>query len=111
MSVLLGGSGHFTIDLRCPIGAANSGINKPAGNWPSYPRNLRNPERLAEAQSLAAIALQARQSLWRTRNSGPLFHHGARIQPERKDDLEKHPCDRTRFCVLVRNVWLCSQDG
>jgi hypothetical protein len=85
--------------------------SSPSINWPSYPRNLPNPERLAEAQSLAAIALQARQSLWRSRSSGPLFHHGVHIQPEKKDDLEKHPCDRTRFCALVRIVGLCSQDG
>ena len=36
----------------------------------------RNPERLATARALAAIALQARQSLWRSGRSGPLNHHG-----------------------------------
>ena len=32
----------------------------------------RNPERLAEAHALAAIALQRRQSLWGSRRSGPV---------------------------------------
>jgi hypothetical protein len=41
----------------------------------------RDAERLATAHALAAIALQIRQSLWRSRRSGPLDHHGAHIQP------------------------------
>jgi hypothetical protein len=36
--------------------------------------HLRSPERLAEPQALAAIALQVRQSLWRSRSSDPLDH-------------------------------------
>ena len=44
--------------------------------------DLRGPERLAEPQALAAIALQVRQSLWRSRNSDPLDHHGTHIQPD-----------------------------
>ncbi len=37
----------------------------------------RNPERLAKAHGLAAIALQIRQSLWGSRSSDPLDHrHG-----------------------------------
>jgi len=41
--------------------------------------NRRDPERLAQAHALAAIALQVRQSLWRSRSSDPLAHHGAYI--------------------------------
>jgi hypothetical protein len=38
--------------------------------------NRRNPERLAEAHALAAIALQRRQSLWGSRKSSSIDHHG-----------------------------------
>ncbi|MBB4397514.1 AraC-like DNA-binding protein [Bradyrhizobium sp. ERR14] len=38
----------------------------------------REPERLAQAQALAAIAMQPRQSLWRSGRFDPLDHHRAR---------------------------------
>ena len=40
-----------------------------------------------EAQEIAAIALQVRQSLWRSRSSDPLDHHGAclRISSHRQE--------------------------
>ena len=49
------------------------------------------PQAIAEAQTLAAIARQVRQSLWRSRSSVKLDHYGATSnRTERKDDLEKH---------------------
>ena len=40
---------------------------------------------------MAAIALQLRQSRWRSRSRDPLHRHGAHIQPDgEKDDLEQH---------------------
>jgi len=57
-------------------------------------------DRFAEPRALAAIALQGRQSLWRSRSSDPLDHHGANILPDgEKDDLEKH---RQTQCHPVR---------
>jgi hypothetical protein len=80
---------------------------KPACNRPSYPPNLRSPERLAEPQALAAIALQVRQSHWRSRSSDPPDHHGANILPDgEKDELENHrqtPCHPVRFYRLLRD--------
>ncbi len=51
----------------------------------------RNSERLAEARALAAISLQVCQSLWGSRRSGPLEHHGAQPTEEGRpgNGLEK----------------------
>ena len=51
----------------------------------------RNPERLAEAHALAAIALQRRQSLWGSHGFGPLEqdHRGAHAKRETNNDLEE----------------------
>jgi hypothetical protein len=60
-----------------------------------------------EAHALAAIALQVRQSLWRSSRVDPLNHHGALNRAEEDDDLAKHrqtPNDRIGFCALVRSV-------
>src|ERR1700754_1263147 len=49
-----------------------------ASSWPGGWRpEPAKPERLAEAQELAAIALQVRQSLWRSHGFDRLDHHGA----------------------------------
>ena len=47
----------------------------------------RNPERLATAHAVAAIALQVRQSLWRSRSSGSLDHHGTHANNRRRQTM------------------------
>ena len=74
----------------------------------------RNPERLAEAQALAAIARQVRQSLWGSGRPDQLDHHHVQTTTtETKDDLEElrqptgnhvttqRPRDRSRVRTFV----------
>jgi hypothetical protein len=58
----------------------------------SSARSARWPRAMSgrkEAQALEAIALQVRQSLWRSRSSDPLDHHGARINRTEKKMIWK----------------------
>src|SRR5207302_11171208 len=47
----------------------------------------RNPERLATAHAVAAIALQVPQSLWRSCNSGPVNDQGAHAYNRRRETM------------------------
>jgi len=47
-----------------------------------YVDQIVNQKQPADAQTLAAIPQQVRQSLWRSRGSDRLDHHGAHIQPD-----------------------------
>jgi hypothetical protein len=69
---------------------------------PSSPRrseiDRRNPERLAEARALAAIALQLRQLLWRDYGFGSLEHRYAHANYQRGqmnglDQLSQPACE------------------
>src|SRR5207248_10079853 len=51
----------------------------------------RDPERLAEADALAAISLQVRQSLWGSRVPHRLDHHGAINNRQRQTMIWKNP--------------------
>ena len=65
----------------------------------------RDAERLAEAQVLAAIALQVRQSLWRNRSSDPLDHHGAHIQPDGETKMIWKSIVRPRAIASASARW------
>src|SRR5712691_9778173 len=51
--------------------------------WPFVADRFRcSVQKTPESQASAAITLQVRQSLWRSRRSDPLDHHGADSQPD-----------------------------
>ena len=86
-------AGHADAARHRRIGRVGGG-----GAWLCLPDRLRrgvqeadrrNPERLATARALAAIALQARQSLWGSHTPPRSLLHPGQQRTETKDGLEE----------------------